>query len=659
MKTTTNGCALFYHRDSGGKAEMTPAQYVDWAIRTSNEEGVSFDGTPECIEDMIRHGRWADGDLFLDYDVKGNLLSRPGLDALFQRALNDPRVTHVLIPRRDRLARPDDPVDGVKLETRLRKAGKTVVFMKLKLAPLRQGQKADIAESITAMVDYDRSDEERIDLAQKIIDAQIRLAKLGYSTGGRPPYGFRRWLAQESGTPVRELANGERVRMAGHHVVWLPTADDELKVIRRILRMLETMPACQVAAQLTAEGVPSPDAGRLRRDGGVKHAVSGVWHQSSVISIARNRLLVAVVTHGLRSMGDKLRFTPQGPRNLDDRDYRSDNRPKVIRNPESEQIVAPARFEPLVDAERHHRLLAALDTRAGTQRGKPRSRDPNKNPLGGRIFDMNCGWPMYRGPYLEFFRYTCGLYQESHGAQCDHNHIDGPLATQFMLSCLRQRLLSPALLARMEDKFRKLAAKGQDNREAERELGEMQSQLAEIQAQRKTVASNMSLAKTPAQFDAISAVFEELRARETAMTGKIATAQSKLGRKGDAETAVTTAMNIAHHLAELVIDSGRFDLAGEAFRRTNARLFLRFQRVPVKKRTLNKLTGGVAVFGAALAPIELYRGPTIRPALTNNGSAASLAAEPVELCLPPPPDTTIGSGEEGKSLGNVSRGDWI
>ncbi len=244
MKTTTNGCALFYHRDSGGKAEMTPAQYVDWAIRTSNEEGVSFDGTPERIEDMIRHGRWADGDLFLDYDVKGNLLSRRGLDALFQRAISDPRVTHVLIPRRDRLARPDEPIDGVTLETKLRKAGKTVVFMKLKLSPLRRWQKADIAETITAVVDYDRGDEDRIDLAQKIIDAQVHLAKLGYSTGGRPPYGFRRWLVQDAGAPLRELANGERVRMAGHHVVWLPTAEDELKVIRRILRMLETMPAC-------------------------------------------------------------------------------------------------------------------------------------------------------------------------------------------------------------------------------------------------------------------------------------------------------------------------------------------------------------------------------------------------------------------------------
>ena len=187
-----------------------PAQYVEWARRQAEILGVSFDGTPERIEAMIKQGRSVDGDLFLDYDVKGNLLSRPGLDAMFREALNDPSVKGIFIPRRDRLARPDDPIDGVKMETRLRTAGKTLVFMKQTLSPLRKGQKADIAETITAVVDYDRSDEERIDLAQKILDAQVRLAKLGYSTGGRPPYGFRRWLVRDDGLQVRELAAGER-----------------------------------------------------------------------------------------------------------------------------------------------------------------------------------------------------------------------------------------------------------------------------------------------------------------------------------------------------------------------------------------------------------------------------------------------------------------
>ena len=314
---------------------MTPAQYVEWAQRKARELNLSFDGTPERIEAMIREGRFADGDLFLDYDVKGNLLSRNGLNALINEALNDPRVTHVLIPRRDRLARPDDPLDGIKLENVSAGRGQDDRLHGSHAATSEKGQEGRYRG--THHGDWWTSTMRRKfrrDLAQKILYAQLRLAKLGFSTGGRPPYGFRRWLVKDDGTQVRELAEGERVRMAGHHVVWLPTAEAELKVIRRILEMLETMPASRVAAQLTAEGIPSPDAGRWRKDRGIKHPVSGVWHQTTVVNIARNKLLVAVASFGLRSMGDKLRFTPEGPRELEETDFREDEKPKVIRNPE-------------------------------------------------------------------------------------------------------------------------------------------------------------------------------------------------------------------------------------------------------------------------------------------------------------------------------------
>lgn len=313
MTQPNQGRALFHHRDSGGKAEMTPAQYVDWAQRKAMELGLSFDGTPEKIEAMIRDGRSVDGDLFIDYDVKGNVLSREGLNALLQKAASDPNVMAVLIPRRDRLARPDDPIDGIRLENVLRNAGTSVVYMNRTLPPLKKGRKLDIAELITALVDFDRAEMDRRDLAQKILHAQVGLAKRGFATGGRPPYGFRRWLVRDDGTQIRELVAGEHVRMAGHHVVWLPTAEVELQVIYRILEMLRTMPAARVAAQLTKEGVPSPDAGRCRKDRGIKHCVSGVWHQTTVTGIARNPLLLAVASYGLRSMGDKLRFSPNGP----------------------------------------------------------------------------------------------------------------------------------------------------------------------------------------------------------------------------------------------------------------------------------------------------------------------------------------------------------
>ena len=346
------GRALFYTRDSGGKHETTPTEYVKWAQRESEKLDLAFDGTPDAIETMIREGRAVFGDIYLDYDVKGNTLTRDGLDALTRRALTDGDVSHILIPRRDRLARPDDAIDGMDLERKLRRAGLALVFMNRFCEPLGRSGRQDKGEQIVTMLDYMEAGEYRRDLAQKIILAQLRLAQSGFSTGGRPPYGFRRWLVKEDGTPVRELAEGERVRMKGHHVAWLPGPDSELNVIRRILVMLEKLPASQVASKLTSEGVPTPDHDRFRTDNGVRHRTSGVWHQTTIINIARNPLLLAMVEYRRRSMGDQLRCTPDGPRELRDSDFRMDEKAKVIRNPREDRITAAAKFEALVNPDR-------------------------------------------------------------------------------------------------------------------------------------------------------------------------------------------------------------------------------------------------------------------------------------------------------------------
>jgi hypothetical protein len=526
----TLGRGLFYTRDSGGKHETTPREYVLWARRAAAHRGVAFTGSPEQIEAMIRDGRSRVGDLFLDYGVTGDRLSRAGLDALFQAALADPGVSHVFIPRRDRFARPSDPIDAISLENVLRTAGLTLVYTDRVCPPLERGQRRDIGDVITAMVDYNAAGEFRGELAEKMIRAQLTLAKAGFATGGRPPYGFRRWLARSDGTPVRQLTDGESVRKEGHHVLWLPGPEEELAVIGRIVAMLETMPASRVAAALTAEGVPTPDAGRMRTDGGVRHPTSGVWHQQTVVNIARNPLLVATATYGRRSMGDQRRFTPDGPRPLADADVRPDGRPKVVFNAPEGQVTAPARFEPLTDPARHGQLLRTLDARAGTQRGKPRGRDPARNPLGGRVFDLGCAWPMYRQPYGGRFRYLCGLYQQSHGAACRHNWVDGVAATRFLLACVRQRVAAPADRAKLEEKLRAIARRELGPGGSNEALAVQRGELAAVRRQKETAGRNMALATSPEQLRAMQGVFDELVQREEAVAQAVGRRSRRPGR---------------------------------------------------------------------------------------------------------------------------------
>lgn len=656
MKRNQQGRALFYTRDSGGKAETTPAEYVAWAAVKAAELRLSFDGSPDLIAGMIRSGVSAQGDIFLDYDVAGHLLSRPGLDALIHETQSDLNVSHILIPRRDRLARPDDPLDAMQIENRLRSGGVTLVFMDKTVGPKTRGQRTDVTDHLVALIDYDAAGKFRRDLAQKILYAQLSLAKNGYSTGGRAPFGFRRWLVREDGARIRQLVDGERVRMAGHHVVWLPGPEDELQLIQRILKMLDEMPATQVARILTEEAIPSPDTGRKRTDNGIEHSVSGVWHATTIRNIAQHPLLRAVTAYGRRSMGDQLRYSVAGPRELTDDDFRVDDKPKVIRHVAADQITAPAQFDPLVDEDKHARLLVKLQERGGSQRGVPKSRKPNENPLGCRVYDMNCGWPMYREPYNGSFRYKCGLYQQSHGGACAHNHVNGPLATQFVLGCIRQALVAPGMLAKVTDQLQRLAqqqaaAKGAGHGELDRKLRE----LDRITADLEKVSRNLALADGQDQFAAISVVFNEQKRRQTRLEGEIAKLKADRDQSLDTEKELIAAERLAAGLCRLASSEGSWATAGRAIAAANAKLYLRFAPEQQKKRVVNALTGGVVTLGSVPPPISVYEGHTGRQFVQE---AAKQRKKTADRLSPAAGDREV-SGLKDKSLGKLSRGDWI
>lgn len=659
MQRSENGRALFYTRDSGGKHEMTPGEYIKWACRQAKEFELTFRGTVAEIQRMIQRNLSSSGDLFLDYGVSGNYLVRNGLDALFHEVDFDKTVSHVLIPQRDRVARPDDLLEALNIENSLRKKGVTLVFMDRVCPPVKSGERADIAELIVAAFEYDQAGKFRRDLAQKMLYAQLSLANAGYSTGGRAPFGFRRWLVTAEGTRVRQLEDSEIVRKAGHHVVWLPGPESELKLIMRIREMLKTTPASRVAKILTSEGIPSPNAGKLRTDNAVKHRVSGNWNQATIVKIARNPLLIAVVEYGTRSMGDQLRFSKDGPRLLEDEDYRYDHRqkkkPKVIRNPDARRIRASAQFEPLVELEDHQNLQSILDKRAGTQRGKPRSRNPSENPLGCRVFDMNCTWPMYRVRYQKSFRYTCGQYQQSSSRQCDHNHVDGIPATNFALRTIQRFLGSPELLEKLRQRFLSFARQEQSKPQNPEDLCAKQAELVQLERDLEKVGRNLAMAETEGQHQVVAKVFAELESKKAILESEVRILQSISHSSRDIDGEIEAAMSFAAQLSKLTTMPEGLKSATEAIRMADFKLYLKFEKVRAGKRDLNKVSGGVATIGAVSPPIQVYSGRTDREYLKLNGTAVDSAVPLLHELR----TSAFSSGQEGNSSGNVNRADRI
>jgi hypothetical protein len=643
---------LFYHRDSGGKHELTPGQYVRWAQQQALKYGVVFDGSPDGIDMMIRAGKSVHGDLFLDYEVCGNLLSRPGLDALIHEASKS-NVTHLFIPRRDRLARPENPVEGMELEIRLRKLGVCLVFTSIVCPPVPKGKRFELTELLGSLIDYESAGKFRPDLAEKMILTQIALARAGFSTGGRAPYGFRRWLATGDGEAIRRLADGECVRMPGHHVVWLPEPGDELNVVERILRDLKTMPANQVAAMLTMDGIPPPDVGRRRKVNGVKRLRTQDWYPGTVTAIARNPLLRAIVRYGRRSMGDQRRFDKDNHRELVESDFRDETKVRVVLNAPENCIVAEAKFAPLIDPTEHRKLVEELDRRGGSQRGKPRSRNPFANPLGARVFDLACGWPMYREPYNGSFRYKCGLYQQSHGQKCHHNHVDGLVATRFALSCVRQKLLD--LMPRVEERLRELALKETIDKGERVAVDDTSKELSRVRDELQTITINMARALNEDQFRAISSQFDQLKAREFSLSERLKECETK----ENVDPSKIDIKRITDGFERLLSTSGYNEhphLACEAIRQANVKLFLKFSPTKVKNRTLNKITSGVITLGDASPPIELYQGPTDRNRVKEPHKPPAVAKHGESFVES---ESQIVTNREGESLGNVNRADWI
>jgi hypothetical protein len=493
-------------------------------------------------------------------------------------------------------------------------------------------------------------------VAEKLIHAKIRLAQGGFSIGGEPPYGFRRWLCAEDGTRVRQLDDREIVKRPGHHVVWLPTATEELNVVRRILDQIVATPATKIARMLNDEGVPSPNAGRLRTRDGTKFETSGLWTQNTIKNIATHPLLVAVCEYGKRSEGDQLRMTGTGPRPLGEGDYHTDGelkgKLKTVANPADQIIRTPARSAAVTTPEKMEAVRAVLEYRGRHLKGKPRTRGTAPNPLGARIYDLNCGWPMYRYAKRGGWRYCCGLYQNSEAKCCSHNMVSGETASRFVLACLRQRLLNPSTLAKLRARLTELANAEQGEDPAQRQLEADRAELMALQRKVQKAGENMALSETKEERAAVTRVFGELKAQEARLEQRIA-AHRPAPLQVEPQKQVEAALGALDRLAESVAaGAADWSTVGVAFDRTNAKLYLRFAAVEKGRKTFSVPAGGAVTFGSAPPPGSLYTGPTDRAIIRK----MLAAGEPVTAT---PECVTPGGSNAGQDVigsANVQRG---
>jgi len=643
---------IIYIRKSVQGEELSPQAQLRWAVKEAERLGVYVDASESQLGEMLKARASHQGDIYVDIGISGAEMQRPGFDAFRKRATEDEAVSHLFVQMRDRLARPEDPVDGIGIENELRHAGKTLVLSGKELAPLARGE-VNIGDLVTAAIDYHSAGQDLKKLAERIVGCQRNLAEGGYWTGGRPPYGFVRVLVGPDGKEIRKLKEGERVRQRGCHVRIKPGDQEKIETWLRIIEMhvKNGWGIKRIANELNRQGIPSPDAGRVRHDRyGNAHEVSGKWAPNTVGSLLRNPAIAGCLTWGTRSEGAHRRIGEDGPRILVESDYAESGRPRVIRNPQELRVTKSMGYDPILAPEAFKELQESLEARGKSQRGTTRSSDPYRYLFAGRIFDVSpdCGWPMYGRKRGKVLKYVCGQYMATAGDACEHNTIAVEWVSTTVLEAVRQAVLMGERRLELENRIRAIAEASASKRDEDDRLDRVTAELTGLEAQVDQAKRNLALAGDEKTFAAVQEVFRDLSARLEEKRREVESLRQEVVEEPDfpVEQRVERAMALLDDLDKLDEHAH-----GPEFKRLievlDVRVWPEFKKVRQGKRLLNKFATGLITTGDAPWPIEPYSGP-------RNGSAGRTKAD-TKNREPAGPEGPTGS----KSYNKVHRGDWI
>ena len=211
-------------------------------------------------------------------------------------------------------------------------------------------------------------------------------------------------------------------------------------------------------------------------------------------------------------------------------------------------------------------------------------------------------------------------------------------------------LVSPNVRQKLWLRLENLAQSQPENNQSEAEIIGKQGELTAVKNQLSTVSTNLALAETAEQRTAISEVFNQLNAKKKQLESELVYFERQAKPVCPSRSEVDQVMHLVDNLTELAGQSEDFSKAGELFNITNFRLFVRFEPIKLTKRTVNKLVGGVALFGEAADPVKLYDGPTSTKILKKKSRKSTKKKLKSD-------QNSLSIGEEDQSLRNVSRGD--
>jgi DNA invertase Pin-like site-specific DNA recombinase len=168
--------------------------------------------------------------MFEDEGVSGSELDRPGLLRLLNYLESASEKGTLVVWHRDRLARPDDPREGIILEYKIEKLGWKIHYLH-GASPTGNV----LVDVLTGAIEHHASGDFLRKLSRDTLRGQLHRVLAGEVPGCKTPYGYLKVILDSHGRELRRIKRTEPYHKSKRdRALWEPGDPDEIQVVHRI-----------------------------------------------------------------------------------------------------------------------------------------------------------------------------------------------------------------------------------------------------------------------------------------------------------------------------------------------------------------------------------------------------------------------------------------
>ena len=442
--------------------------------------------------------------VFGDEGVSGSELDRPGIRALLSYLESSDEKGTLVCWKRNRLARPGDPRDGLLLERQIERTGWRIHFL--------HGASASgntLVDTLMGVIEHHQGGEFLRNLSVDVIRGQVRRILAGDVPGGPPPYGFAKVIVGTDGTERHVRRTVRHRKMQEEEARWVAGDPGEVETVQRIFRRYASgeVGLRSLAVELNEDEIPAPQGGQ--------------WNDTTVRLVLRNRSYLGELVWNKSTCGKFFRVSKGKAVAKRSRGQRRNDPDDWVRVPDHHEALVERRL-----FDKANRLLSSRAKKSGSAR-----KVKKRYPLSGLVFCTVCGSGMHgfsqvfkRSARYHYERYKCGGY--SHRQSCEPYQVDRRGLERAILTRLQEAYaVDPELLPALRRKVPRIlrrersdASPTVDVQRLEKERGRLQSKIEQAVQNMGHVSPKVA-GRISEQIDAWDARCEEIT-RELAEAGE-------------------------------------------------------------------------------------------------------------------------------------------